>query len=168
LSGSWIRGTLLVMKAVEFLIHQTESQIDKLFAAARAIPADKLDWEASSESRSVRCQLQEVATAVEQFWSMYADRKLVWSPEMTAKWLEDRKSLVELDDLEASTRAQFAKLTEFAQALNDDDLHAIIESPMPTPWTMADILTYPLWNMAYHEGQINFIGNLLKAEAANV
>jgi hypothetical protein len=33
---------------------------------------------------------------------------------------------------------------------------------------MADILTYPLWNMAYHEGQINFIGALLKAEAKNV
>lgn len=156
------------MKVVEFLIHQTESQIDKIYAAARAIPADKLDWEASSESRSVRCQLQEVATAIDQFWSMYADRKLIWSPETTAQWLADRKSLVELDDLEASTRAQFAKLAELARTLSDEDLLAIIESPMPTPWTMADILTYPLWNMAYHEGQINFIGNLLKAEAANV
>jgi len=163
-----IQGKLAGMKVVEFLIHQTESQIDKLFAAARAIPADKLDWEASSESRSVRCQLQEVATAINQFWGMYADRKLEWSPEKTELWLTERKSVVELDELEATTRAQFARLSEFARALSDEDLTATIESPMPTPWSMADVLTYPLWNMAYHEGQINFIGALLKAEAKNV
>ncbi len=42
----------------------------------------------------------------------------------------------------------------------DEDL--AIEIPMPWgPITVAHLLAYPYWNMAYHEGQINYLAAML-------
>ena len=37
-----------------------------------------------------------------------------------------------------------------------------VEIPMPWgPMTIGRMITYPQWNMTYHEGQINYLASLL-------
>jgi len=45
-------------------------------------------------------------------------------------------------------------------ALTEDDLAVEIETPFRTQ-TIEGWMTYPHWNLIYHEGQINYIASLL-------
>lgn len=70
----------------------------------------------------------------------------------------------QLSENEAEARAMLhrnvEKCAETILTIPDEDL--AIEIPMPWgPITVAHLLAYPYWNMAYHEGQINYIAAML-------
>ena len=149
------------MNAQELLIQQTEKQIAQLFAVARRLPADKLDWKPAPGARSALCQLQEVATALPIFWQIYTDRKLDWDPGKMAAWVEERSKLTTLDELEAVAKENTRKLAEFIRELDPEHLTDSVELPFPGERNMADVLGYHFWNASYHEGQITYIESLL-------
>ncbi|MBN9503780.1 MAG: hypothetical protein BGO01_08360 [Armatimonadetes bacterium 55-13] len=151
------------MNAFELLTRLTENQIDSLFRAASALPADKLDWQPSANTRSALDQLQEVATALDVFWASFTERKIEWSDEMFAEWKESRSKITSLAELESKTRESTKKLVEFMKGLSAEDLTKPVELPFPGSYTLADVLAYHYWNMSYHEGQITMIGMLLQA-----
>lgn len=153
------------MDAIELLCRQIERQIDSLFRAARALPADKLDWKPTPNSRSALSQLQEVATAAEQFWAAHAERKVEWNADEFGRWLQDRQQYDTLDALERKTRETHAKVIEFIRNTKSEDLTLPVEMPFPGEFTLADIFSYYYWNASYHEGQITYIGALLEQES---
>ena len=149
------------MNAQELLIHLTNKQVEGLFKAARALPADKLDWKPAPGARSALDQLQEIATALPQFWPMYTERKMAWDDAKFAKWMEDRAKITSLDELERLTKESTKELADYIRAFPDAEWTAPVELPFPGEFNMADILSYHYWNCSYHEGQINYIGTLL-------
>lgn len=151
------------MNANEFLIYLIEREIDSLFRAARALPADKLAWQPGPATRSALCQLQEVATASEQFWSIYETKTMEWSDEAFAKWKEERSKITDLDELEKLTRANLGKVVEYIRGLDPSEYTVPVSLPFGNDFKMADVLAYPYWNMSYHEGQINYIASLLES-----
>ncbi len=149
------------------LVYLTERKIGDLFQAARNLPADKLDWSPAPGARSALDQLQEVATALAMHWDLYQTRKLEWSEDKMREWQEMRRQIRDLDALEARCREETARLLEFIENFPEDQLEALVDLPFPGEWKMADIFYYHLWNMGYHEGQINYIGSLLAAESSS-
>lgn len=152
------------MNSLELLCRLTHSQVDRLFAAAKSIPADKLDWKPGPGARSALDQIQEVATAVDQFWSVFLDKRVDWSPEKFQKWMEERAQITCLEQAEAVCREQTKRLTEFVMALPESALDDPVETPVPGFDRYADVLAYHLWNAGYHEGQINYIASLLASD----
>lgn len=144
----------------------TERQLDTLFRDARALPADRLDWKPTPESRSALNQLQEVATSADIFRAALKERKIVWSDEMFSAWLQERAKYTDLDTLEKVAREGHARLYEDILNLTEDELDEPFDMPFPGEWKLADVLTYYHYNASYHDGQINFIGTLLAANAA--
>lgn len=154
------------MEISDYLISRIQKQLDMLFAAARRLPADKLDWKPAPGARSAIDQLQEIATSVDTFWDAHAERKMVWSDETMAKWQAERSKLTTLDELEAKTRESHERLFDFIRTVTPDQMSEPVEMPFPEPFDLAYVLTYYFYNAAYHEGQINYIGSLLKPAEA--
>lgn len=153
------------MTAIDFLIYNTQRRLDAIFEVARTIPADKLDWKASAESRSALDQLQEVATCVDEFWAAHAERKVEWNPEKFVAWQERRGKITDLDELQKIANEEHARLFEAMRGMSEEYLALPVEMPFQRPFTVLDILAYYSWNASYHEGQITFIKTLL-ADAA--
>src|SRR3954470_21464432 len=109
------------MNAQELLIHLTNKQVDALFRAARALPADKLDWKPAPGARSALDQLQEVATALPQFWPIYTERKMAWDEGKFAKWMEDRAKITSVDELERLTKESRKELCDFIRTVPGSD-----------------------------------------------
>jgi len=150
-----------MLTAIDLTIRLTERQIDSLFKAARALPADKLDWKPAPGARSALDQLQEIATSYDQFKSAHLERKVEWSQEMFGQWMADRSQYTDLDVLEKMTREGYGKMIADLQAIDPENLTLSVSMPFPGDYTLADIYTYYYWNATYHEGQINYIASLL-------
>lgn len=145
------------MNSIELLCRATERQLDKLFMVAKQIPEDKLDWSPGEGSRSALDQLQECATAIETFWPSYEKRKMEWSDEMFREWMAERAKLKTMTELEAVCRTQVRKLLDFTKGLTEEQLDEKVQLPFPGDYTLADVILYNQWNMAYHEGQIMYL-----------
>ena len=149
------------MTAAEVLTRQLERQQESFLKTVKLVPEDKLDWVPQPGLRSVRDQFQEVATIVGDHFELYEERKMEWNEEKWKAYLERRRKLHTVDDLEARLRQDTARLIAFVQALPSDDLMLETEMPWGGDHRIVDNVTYHLWNMSYHEGQINTILQML-------
>lgn len=145
------------MTAIELLIHQTNRGVDSLFDVARKVPQDKLDWKPAEGARSALDQLQEVATALEQFANTFKSNKVEFSDEMFANWKVIRSKFTTLEALETECRRQTANYVEFLKTIDESTLTQPVEMPWPVERNVADMLGYHYWNCSYHEGQIYYI-----------
>ena len=150
------------MNANELLIYLTRKQLTAIFEAARALPADKLDWQPAPGARSALDQLQEFATALSRFGNAWTERKIEFNPEQFAEWKADRSKLTDIDELEKVATEQTEQFITFLQSVKPEDYNLPVEMPFPGEFKMADVLSYHYWNGAYHQGQILYIGNLLE------
>lgn len=142
------------MNSAEVLSRQLERQCDSFVKTLRKVPEDKLDWVPLEGLRSARDQAQEVATIVTEFWELYADRKMAWDQERWDRYLKERAQVHSVDELEDALRGATRKLVEFVRSLPAEQLADDTEMPWGGEHKLVDNVTYHLWNMAYHEGQI--------------
>lgn len=152
------------MDLPEFLVSRIRIRLDGLFAAARRLPADRLDWRPGPRSRSALDQLQEVATVVDAFWDAHAARRIEFDEAKMAAWTAARERLTDLDALERHAKASYERLYAFIAAVEPEEWRDKVEMPFPGEFDLAYILNYYAWNAAYHEGQINLIATLLPEE----
>ena len=54
-----------------------------------------------------------------------------------------------------------AKAVAAIREVPAEDLQVEVQMPWG-PMTLAEITSYPYWNMSYHEGQINYIASMLE------
>lgn len=149
------------MNSLDLIAYNTRRQLDRFFEAFHAIPVDKQDWAPNAASRSALDQLQEVAVVFQGIADAVTKRKLVMSEEDYANYTTERKKLTDVAELEKMTREGTEKLIEFMKTVKESELEEVVEMPWPGDFRVADLVGYHSWNMGYHEGQINYIGNLL-------
>lgn len=152
------------MNATELMSYLTRKQVKSTFEAARRLPGDKLSWKPTPSSRSALDQLQELATAISYFWSLYSTGKMEWDEENYKKWYAERSQIVDLEELERMALADADRLAQHFGTMTAADLDKEVSMPFPGEYKMADIMAYHYWNASYHEGQINYIGTLLEQE----
>lgn len=150
------------MDSIQSLVRNTERQLDRFFDAVKTIPADKLNWKPSANSRSVLDQVQEVATVFRSIPEAVTNRKLAWTEDQYAEMTAERQKVSDIGELEAMTRAGTAELVAFIKTVKENELEEVVEMPWPGDFRVADLLGYHGWNMAYHEGQIYMIGSILE------
>ena len=77
------------------------------------------------------------------------------------QYLKEKANLAQdWDAVQSMLAENTATVAATIRSVQDEDLGIEIQMPWG-PFTLAQILSYPYWNMSYHEGQINYIASIL-------
>lgn len=145
------------MDAKQTLIHLVKKQTAGFIKAARCLPADKLEWKAGPKNRTPLDILQEVATVACGTPDIIKNRKMSWNPDQFAKYQQERASLTDVEDIYAKINAATDLIVSTINATDTADYDAAVQMPWPGDFRIVDILTYHMWNLGYHEGQLVYI-----------
>lgn len=152
------------MDTQEYILYTTKRNIHHLFEAARNLPADKLAWKPEPGARSALDQLQEVATALDEFIPGMKARAIDFDKDAFAAWVQKRAQITSLEQLEEMITASVDTLKAYLDELSPEDLDQTVQMPFPGSWNVADMVNFHTWNIAYHTGQINYIASLITTE----
>lgn len=144
----------------EFLAESTREAAKNLETALLRLPEDKRNWSPMGDARTAMDMVAECAilcdpTDIVQSRSFPSDfdfgafqqRKA----ELAAKGWEEARALLH-KNLDRGIGA--------IRAVPDEDLNVQVQMPWG-PFTLAQIISYPYWNLSYHEAQINYIASML-------
>jgi hypothetical protein len=144
----------------KFIVALTEKGAQDLWAAYEALPEDRRNWSPGGEARTAGDMVAEVAilngetAKTLKTASFSSDFDFGAYSARKAALAADPAALKELFDSSVVT------ITSAIADLPDDQFETVVQFPWG-PMKLAQILTYPYWNMGYHEGQINYIGAIL-------
>ena len=145
------------MTVQEYVARVTEKKADDLLAAARAVAQDRRDWKPLGQGRTVIDMVAECAIVNELSVRLLHER--VWDEAGRDERRLAHAALDTLDKAGASLRENTRALVEAIRAVPDADLALEVMLPGETS-TVAEDMLHPYWNMAYHEGQVNYIQTL--------
>ena len=147
-----------MMTIQEYDAAAIEKSAGDLVQAALALPEDKRDWQPLGKGRSALSQLAECA--VMGTLAAKIVRAGAYQESLMAEWSEMLPALDTPDKAITQLREGAAALAAAVREAPEADLGNEIALPWATV-TLAQFFLMPLWNMSYHEGQINYIGTLL-------
>jgi hypothetical protein len=145
------------MTVQEYVARVTERKAEDLLAAAHAVMQDSQSWKPLGRGRTVIDLVAECAITNRMSIKLLHER--AWDEAGREERRQAHAALDTLDKASASLRENTRALAAAIRALPDDQLALEIRLPDETS-TVAEDLLHPYWNMAYHEGQINYIQTL--------
>lgn len=146
----------------EFLADATLHKATELEAALNHLPEDKRNWSPMGDARTALDQVAEVAIMNGGTADIIRTKKFLADFSMES-FAAARKHLCDNPDaMHALLKENTEKVVTAIRETTDEELNAEVQMPWG-PMTVAQIMAYPLWNMGYHEGQINYIGSLAGA-----
>lgn len=149
------------MKAQELVIAQTKDALRLLMKAAAAMPEDKLAWAPLDEGRTALDQIAECLQAARWFKRVVEERSAsFFGPKFMVEQKALRADYTSLAQLEAEIGPAYEELCEAIRAIPEDDLALELELAPGWNATLLDVSWYPMRNLYYHFGQINYIQTL--------
>jgi uncharacterized damage-inducible protein DinB len=143
----------------EFLATATQKAADDLTEALLRIPEDKRAWRPEDKGRSALDQVAECALLCGYTSELLQSR--VWTMDDFSIYTQEKDEAVkDWDKLSALLQENAKRVIGAIRAVPDADLADEIQMPW-SKQTVAEIVSYSYWNMAYHQGQINYIASLL-------
>ncbi len=143
-----------------FFAKATPKAASDLEAALLRLPADKRDWSSTPEARTALDMVAECALLNGTTADLLQTRVFPANYDMAAFMSAKAELRQDWNALKSLLQASVAKVVAATRAVPDDALETEIALPWG-PMTLAQIIAYPYWNMAYHEGQINYIASTL-------
>lgn len=140
------------------IVEMTNSATDVLFNMAKAMPADKLDWNPMDNGRSVMDQVEECAKSPMFFLSLLSSQNSDQNNEHNVE--QDQKQSLSIDEWKVQCKANTQKLFDVLNSLSDEELEQQVELPWGGTASKADVFGYQHWNLVYHQGQISYIQTL--------
>ena len=143
-----------------FFERSTTKAAEDLLEAINRLPEDKRAWSPMGDARTALNQLAECAILNGSTAEMLKTHTFAMEGGFEAYFEERAKLAAD----ETACKALFAENTAKAIAaikeVPDEDLELQVNMPWG-PMAVAQIVSYPFWNMCYHEGQINYIASML-------
>ena len=144
----------------EFLAQAAQKAAGDLEAAVLRLPEDKRSWSPMGDARTALDQAAECAIVNGSTADLIESRE--WP--RTGDYADFQRAKTELardwEALRSLLQTNTSKVTTVIRAIPNADLGIEVQLPWG-PSTLAQIASYPYWNMAYHEGQINYIASML-------
>ena len=143
----------------EFLATATQEAATELETALLRLPEDKRNWSPMGVARTAldmvaECAILNDITDIVQSRTFPADFDFAALGRAKSELSQDWNALRSVLH-ENTSRAVAAIPTVPA-----DDLSIEIEMPWGSV-TLAQVISYPYWNMSYHTGQINYLASML-------
>lgn len=139
-------------------------QIETVCRTAHAVPEDKREWTPMGDARSVKAQLEELATVHIYVIPILKTGEAPLITEDQKEEIRERKERLNTFDKLIEGAKEGAKLTADAiREVPDSKLENVVtlHSRGGIKRTMYEMVARPYWNLCYHEGQINYIQMLL-------
>lgn len=143
-----------------FLADVTRQTAEGLIAAVERLPDNRINWQPESGSRSALDQVAECVLLTDYVVAIVKgepDQLPSFEAYISAKeaavasgWGSLHPALLKTIEDVCATIA----------SVPDDALNET-KNTLIGPQTVTQLITYPYWNMTYHQGQINYIASLL-------
>jgi len=144
----------------EFLAANTERASADLLAAYLRLPEEKRAWSPAETSRSAVDQLAECAL-LNGFTAATITNRVMTGGNMDDYFRIKAETVKKpFEELKQMLETNTARVVEVIKALPTADFGVVIDMPWG-PMPLEKMISYPLWNMNYHEAQINYIASIL-------
>lgn len=144
----------------EFLARATLKQREQLEAAIARLPEDKRAWSPMGDARTAVDQFTECAMLNGSTVEMLQTRSFPANFDF-ATYLEAKAALSQdWEKVQAMLKENTDRAIAAILAVPEADFNVEVQMPWG-PLKLSDIMSYPYWNMSYHEGQINYIASML-------
>lgn len=141
-----------------FLANAATKAAADLETALLRVPQEKRNWSAMGDARTALDMVAECAILSGSTAGLIESRQFTTDFQQYAL---DKAALAQDEPAAlALLHENVAKVAAAIRSLPDDDLPVEVAMPWG-PMTLEQIISYPYWNMSYHEGQINYIASLL-------
>ena len=144
----------------EHLADATLKAAKDLTAAFLRLSEDKRDWSPDEKARTALDQFAECAILCGYTAETIAAKHL--AAGAMENFFTDKAELKTQDweRIHMLFEANTLQVADAIRAVSEGDLGVEIAMPWG-PMTVAQLITYPHWNLTYHEGQINYIASIL-------
>ena len=146
------------MRMQDYVIEATRNAMEEAFRYARAVPEEKLDWKPLETGQSVLSMARELAKCPD--WAVQ-----ILSGEGMGADGESWQDWTTIDDCEAALKPKLDRYCALVADFPDERLSETMDLPFGPggslkTFTFVELLDYPRWNAAYHQGQIGYIQTL--------
>lgn len=131
-----------------------------LETALLRLPAEKRDWVPMGQARSAADMVAECALLNKNTAQTIEDRAFPVDFDFAGYTRKKAELLAHPEDLLPLLHENTAHAVAIIRAVPDEALGTLVEMPWG-PMTLTQLISYPYWNMSYHEGQINYIASLI-------
>lgn len=133
---------------------------ENLITALLNLSEDKRLWTPAPTSRPALGLVAECA--LNNGYAVDMIETGTWAAGPMDEYFKEQVDLMNGDwtTLEALLRKNTERFVACARNVPNERLNDKIEMPFGT-FTVTQTITYPYWNMSYHEGQINYIASIL-------
>ena len=152
------------MRFQDYVIELTDRACKDLVVNARALPADKLEWQPMDQARSALDILQECSQSPSWFTGILQAKACPdFNPEMMQEAMTARKQWTTIDACERTMQQNLEQLYAVIRDYPDADLDVKITLPFGENMvrSMADMMMGQFWNTDYHIGQVCYIQTML-------
>jgi hypothetical protein len=143
----------------EFLATAIPKAAVDLETALRRLPEDKWNWSAMGDARSALDMVAEAAL-LNDMTQIVTTRSFPKEYDMESYTRAKSELAQDWERMRPMLHENAARSAATVRTVPDEDLGIEIQMPWG-PYTISQIISYPYWNMSYHEGQINFIASML-------
>lgn len=155
-----LKITLMSSVLQNYLAEATLKGAADLETALLRVPEDKRLWSPMGDARSAADMVAECAILHKNTARTIENRAFPedfdWMSYVNEKDALARKT----EELLPLLHQNAALVASVIRAVLDEDLEAPVQMPW-RPMTVTELMSYPSWNMSYHEGQINYIASML-------
>lgn len=144
-----------------FLVRGVQKAMEDLIGAVERLPADKRAWSPNGKARSAADQGAECAILNGVTAEVIRNRAFPAGFDFEGYEKDKAALAVDWGKVKELLEANTANVVSAIHDTPDEDLSTEIDMPWGK-MSLAQIMSYPYWNMAYHEGQTTYIGFLLE------
>ncbi len=142
------------------IVAMSRGAVDSLLNSARATPEERLTWKPMDSGRSVLNQLAEVVQVAGWFTRIFETKKADFFDRDFIVSERQKRDELTMADIEAQIGPAHESLYAAILALSDADLDIKIALRPGWESTLRDVCYYPLRNLWYHFGQVNYVQTL--------
>lgn len=150
------------MNYQQYMIEQTRAAAEEAFRNAKAVPAEKLTWQAADTSRSVLDICRELAQCPKWAEDIIRNQEPEWNEETMAAIKKEAEQWSSVEACQEECNRRLSRLFELYGEITDEQLKNTKWLPYDggRDFTVKEMMDYPRWNFNWHSGQIAFIQTL--------
>lgn len=143
-----------------FLADAAQKASVDLTTAFLRLPEEKRNWRPDEKARTALDQFAECVLLNGYTAETISTRQMAVGSMENYPREKTEVMAQDWEQIHARFQSNTAKVVAAIRAVSEEDMEAAVSMPWG-PMTVAQIITYPHWNMTYHEGQINYLASIL-------
>ena len=144
----------------EIIIEMIQSALDSLMRTVKAMPEERLTWQPMEVGRTVQDQLAECVQVAGWFERVLTEKNSdFFTREFIVEERRKREGMT-MGEIDAQMNPAHERLFAAIRKMSDADLEIKINFKPGFEPTLREVCYFPLRNLWYHFGQVNYMQTL--------